>query len=113
MIVLVGELNPYGANRSVKRARKTAAAIAEAHPGAKTILLGRKVALGFAPKGGDHIPPLTIYWNYLTIPHPSGLNRQWHDSRVLPFVRGLLRDFAPDIPWGSLDNQKTEVVNGR
>lgn len=86
---------------SLPAARQEAAVIVARHERAKFILLGDKVARGFAVKGGERIPPLTIYWNYLTLPHPSGLNRQWQNPAVLPYVRELLAAFIPDIPWGS------------
>lgn len=38
----------------------------------------------------------------LYIPHPSGLNRQWHDTKLPGQIRSMLEDLAPDVPWGEL-----------
>jgi hypothetical protein len=74
------------------------------------VMLGRNVAKAFAPHIGAEIQPFTsrrvcaILPDRTTIvvslPHPSGLCREWKDPTSVPRARSLLHDVAPAIPWG-------------
>lgn len=140
-LVLVGELNPYGADPryalydepvhsaggrlrrkvlgvprrvyfgfhrynlcvgkfSAPRAREAAGRILQAHPETPIVMLGRKVAAAF---GCQSVPPYTRHGRLLSIPHPSGLCREWAKPDAVPRVRELLAEACPDIPFGSLE----------
>lgn len=37
------------------------------------------------------------------LPHPSGRSRVWNDQSAVVRARALLREVAPGVPWGELD----------
>lgn len=39
----------------------------------------------------------------VTLPHPSGLNREWNEPDARARARAVMRVVAPDVPWGELD----------
>lgn len=81
------------------------------------ILLGKQVKRAF----GLPAQPRTLverdFWHTVTtigptrriigIPHPSGRNPLWGDRANVERARLLLREVSPEIPWGSLDEEKS------
>jgi hypothetical protein len=39
----------------------------------------------------------------VSLPHPSGLCRVWHEPGAREKARAILRQLAPDVPWGEAD----------
>lgn len=62
------------------------------------VLLGRKVATAFGCGGMN---PFTIDGRWVLLPHPSGLCREWNVPGAYEKARDVLREAAPDVPWGS------------
>ena len=85
-------------------------------PWSVIVLLGAKVAKVFEAHVGALAPFTTghVYGAYgpdgqspkrfavVALPHPSGRNRIWNDPRRKFQAQILLRQFAPEIRWGSL-----------
>lgn len=95
----------------MKEARQQAYAVLRERPDATIIMFGRKVATAFSPLVGARTPPLECFEvrdRLMSLPHPSGLNRQWADPETLKAVRYLLTAHLPHIPWGSLDPKEEE-----
>lgn len=77
------------------------------------VLLGAKVRKVFEPMGakdtfayrevrlqlGDS-PTESKVFRLVSLPHPSGRNLVWNDRRMALKARELLREVAPDYPWG-------------
>ncbi len=82
-------------------------------PWSTLILLGQKVRSAFPSMqpdmfaaltdGGSDMPTRTI----VCLPHPSGRNPIWTDRANVERARSLLRKIIPEIPWGSLDEEKS------
>ena len=80
------------------------------------VMLGRKMAAAFgygaAPyTHGTRFGATPNHWprdrrvpiyELVSIPHPRGLNRRWHQPGSFERVRELMREVAPDVPWGTL-----------
>lgn len=87
---------------SAPAARARAARVVEERPESVIVMLGRRVAAAF---GRESMDAATRDGRFVAIPHPSGLNRAWNDRTLVPRVRALLDEVAPEIPWGSLDRE--------
>ncbi len=95
-----------GAKWSIVEARATAFEIMVRHNPGVIVLLGRKVASAF---GAGAVPSFTRFprldsriGEYIVLPHPSGLCREWHKPGAFEQARALLREAAPHIRWGEL-----------
>lgn len=68
----------------------------------RIVLLGAKAREAF--KGPE---PFILYNpgganSFLTLPHPSGLNRLWDVPGARERARSVMQLFAPEIPWGEI-----------
>lgn len=63
------------------------------------VLLGRKVATAF---GCGSMNPFTREGRWVLLPHPSGLCREWNVPGAYARAQDVLREAAPDVPWGEL-----------
>jgi hypothetical protein len=102
----LGRLNLCPRTWSAKEARLHAAVIRrEGRP--VVVLLGRKVADAF---GLHDVEPFSVRAEGVTtlvlLPHPSGLSRAWDEPEAVARARAILRDVAPAVPWGELDEPK-------
>jgi hypothetical protein len=77
------------------------------------VLLGRKVTETFekVALGGDPLvafstrtccPSMTL----VSLPHPSGRNAALWNHQATKRTREILRELAPEVPWGSADEQQ-------
>lgn len=85
-----------------------------AHPWRTVVCLGRKVTSCAEAAAGFEIPTWTwaplwseldtgdVHIAVVSIPHPSGLCREWNDPASVERARALLREVEPEVPWGSL-----------
>lgn len=68
---------------------------------ATCVLLGAKVRKAF---GGP--PPFTATVTgdnlLISLPHPSGLCREWNKPGAVLMARALLSAHLPDVPWGEI-----------
>lgn len=71
------------------------------------VMLGRKVADAFdydRPFFTHDVMPMTGgEMTLVSLPHPSGRNTVWNDKRLVDRARDIMRELAPDLPWGSAD----------
>lgn len=71
------------------------------------VMLGRKVADAFGydrPFFTHGIAPRTDGEMVLvSLPHPSGRNTCWNNGKLVLRAREILRELAPEVPWGSAD----------
>lgn len=74
------------------------------------VLLGRKVATTFEKVALEGRPLVAFStticcpgMRLVALPHPSGRNLVWNKPWAMPRARDLLREVAPEIPWGSTD----------
>lgn len=44
---------------------------------------------------------------FIALPHPSGRNQRAYDRANIERARSLLREVLPEIPWGTLDEEKS------
>jgi hypothetical protein len=72
------------------------------------VLLGRKVADAFAYERDfftHGIEPRTAMWTrpitLVSLPHPSGRVLLWNKPEMRHRAREILRELAPELPWGS------------
>lgn len=72
------------------------------------VLLGRKVAdaFGYEMDFFTHgIEPTTATWTrpvtLVSLPHPSGRVLLWNKPEARQRAREILRELAPELPWGS------------
>jgi len=74
------------------------------------VMLGRKVADAFGyekPFFTHDVATRTDGEMHLvSLPHPSGRNTVWNDGRLVTRAREILRELAPELPWGSIDAEK-------
>jgi hypothetical protein len=92
---------------SAPAARARAVAVLEHWPDATILMLGRKVATAFArAAGAPVVAPFTRDGRLVSIPHPSGLCRDWYAAGAVDRARMLLAEAHPEIPWGSLDTSE-------
>jgi hypothetical protein len=92
---------------SMKDARRRARDLLSPHVGWDVIVMfGRKVADAF-----DYTQPFFTHVSVprtggqtrlVSLPHPSGRNTVWNDARLIARAREILRELAPEIPWGSV-----------
>lgn len=66
------------------------------------VCLGVKVRRAFGAP-----PPFTSAEDFfgcrlVSLPHPSGLCRVWNEPGARDRARALLREVAPDVPWGEV-----------
>lgn len=85
------------------------------------VMLGRKVASAFRYRGAffsaqfprsapglQGRPEPTL----VSLPHPSGLCRLWHEPSAVQTARSLLRKVAHCVPWGEADPDDYDVPVG-
>lgn len=84
---------------SAPQARQGAQDLLARYPGVPFVLLGRKVAGAF---GRPDLGPFAMDGLLVSIPHPSGLCREWGQPGAVERARSLLREACPTIPWGEL-----------
>lgn len=92
---------------SMARARQRALELLDPQaPWHVMVLLGRKVAevfnIGLVPFT-SHVhfcPDRTLIY----IPHPSGRNPVYNQPWAPKRARALLREFAPEVPWGTAND---------
>lgn len=86
---------------SMKQARESVARLLRPETPGVVVMLGRKVATAF------NYTAEFFTWQHacpghtlVSIPHPSGLSRAWNDPAAGQRARAILREHAPDVPWG-------------
>jgi hypothetical protein len=84
---------------SMKVARVQADKLREA--GGVIVLLGSKVRAAFDGPEFFGVERFGDVYTLATLPHPSGLNRMWSAPGARERARALLREVAPEVPWGS------------
>jgi len=90
--------NPrWSAPLAARRAQVLLAAIGELWD--VIVLLGRKVATMFDYRRGFY----TYQGPLVSIPHPSGVSREWNDPDAAQVARMMLYQVAPAVPWGEAD----------
>ena len=74
------------------------------------VLLGRKVTETFEHVALDVVPLVPFAtrvccpgMTLVSLPHPSGRNLVWNQPQARERARQILREVAPEIPWGSTD----------
>lgn len=77
------------------------------------VLLGRKVAETFERVVLDGAPLVAFStrtccpgMTLVSLPHPSGRNLVWNQPWARTRAREILREVAPEVPWGSTDAQE-------
>lgn len=77
------------------------------------VLLGRKVAETFERIALDGVPLVAfstktccLGMTFVSLPHPSGRNLVWNQPWAPTRAREILREVAPEVPWGSIDAQE-------
>lgn len=77
------------------------------------VLLGRKVTETFEKVALDDAslvpfstraccPGMTL----VSLPHPSGRNTVWNNPKLRDRALEILRELAPELPWGSTDSEE-------
>src|SRR5262249_51930164 len=51
------------------------------------------------PAGLAVAPLNNVVFNIVFLPHPSGLNRAWHEPNAVARARAIMRTSVPDIQW--------------
>lgn len=97
-----------------EQARVRAADLLNTRPSEVLILLGRKVAEAF---GVADLPPFASKQiiggpRLVVLPHPSGLNRLWHESGTIQRARTAIGAACPDFPLGEAEVMATRPVEG-
>lgn len=77
------------------------------------VLLGRKVTESFEKVALDDVPLIAFSsrgccpgMTLVSLPHPSGRNAAMWSGTARNRARQLLRDLAPEVPWGSADAEE-------
>jgi hypothetical protein len=77
------------------------------------VLLGRKVTASFEKVALDDVPLVPFStrecrpgMTLVSLPHPSGRNTCWNDRKLWDRAREILRELAPELPWGSIDSEE-------
>jgi len=78
------------------------------------VLLGRKVAEVFEKVAPDAVPLVTFSIRtcaprvtLVSLPHPSGRNARLWTPKAQDHTRQILRELAPEVPWGSADTRES------
>ena len=104
---------------SKPRAKARALELLDPHaPWQVMVLLGRKVTETFervALDGEPLVPfafkPCSPGMTLISLPHPSGRNAAaWSAPNALVRTREILRELAPEVPWGSADADAAQEV---
>ena len=68
------------------------------------VALGRRVTMSFTqqPRPFERLPIISRGATIVSLPHPSGMCREWNDPRAALRARDLLRSVAPSVPWGTV-----------
>lgn len=72
------------------------------------VMLGRKVAKAFAHVFGTEVAPFTSLRHResgrvaISLPHPSGLCRDWYRAGAFDAARDVLIRYAHGVPWGTV-----------
>jgi len=77
------------------------------------VLLGRKVTETFEKVVLDDVP-LVVFstraccpgMTLVSLPHPSGRNAAMWNLKARDRARQILRELAPELPWGSIDAEE-------
>lgn len=96
---------------SMPRARERAHALLSEHaPWSVVVLLGAKVREAIGYEGAFFTYGTRYGWSpgdapsrpftLVSLPHPSGRNLVWNNPARCVDARMLLREVAPDVPWG-------------
>jgi len=92
------------------RARELLVTCDPVAPPSVLVLLGRKVteafeevALAGAPLAAFSTWTCCSGTILVSLPHPSGRNLVWNQPWARDRARQLLREVAPEVPWGSAD----------
>ena len=64
------------------------------------VMLGRKVADAFGYRDGFFSVRRDEVFTLVSLPHPSGLCREWNRPHAFQTARSLLQEACPDVPWG-------------
>lgn len=77
------------------------------------VLLGRKVTEVFEKVALEDVPlvafstrPCCPGMTLVSLPHPSGRNAALWNPKARDRARQILRDLAPELPWGSIDAEE-------
>ena len=76
------------------------------------VLLGRKVTEMFEKVALDDVPLVAFStrvcsgMTLISLPHPSGRNTIWNNPKMPARARAILRELAPELPWGSIDAEE-------
>lgn len=90
---------------SMKVARARAHELHQSAAGGVLVLLGAKVRDAFDGPDFFTVGRCLDGRTLVTLPHPSGLNRMWSEPGARERARALLREVAPEVPWGFADGQ--------
>lgn len=66
------------------------------------VCLGVKVRRAFAAPAPFVSAQDLFGCTLVSLPHPSGLCRAWNEPGARERARALLRQVAPDVPWGEV-----------
>lgn len=70
------------------------------------VMLGRKVADAFGYERPFFTRGEQRRFTLVSLPHPSGRSTIYNDSKIVDRTRQLLREVAPEVPWGSIDDDE-------
>jgi hypothetical protein len=82
-------------------------------PWSVIVLLGRKVADAFGYEGpffttSRSCDYATGHFTFVSLPHPSGRNAASWNPQARDRARQILREVAPEVPWGSVDGDAVQ-----
>jgi hypothetical protein len=79
------------------------------------LLLGRKVTETFEKVVLDDVPLVPFStracspgMSLVSLPHPSGRNARSWNPKLQERAREILRELAPELPWGSIGESGDE-----
>jgi hypothetical protein len=106
---------------SKEKAQKSALALLDpTAPWRVIVLLGRKVTETFEKAALDDVPLVTFAtrgccpgMTLVALPHPSGRNAGLWNPKACDRARQLLRELAPELPWGSEGGSDMTVQQSR
>jgi hypothetical protein len=80
------------------------------------VLLGRKVTESFQKVALEDVPLVAFStrvccpgMTLVSLPHPSGRNASQWNPKARARVREIMREVAPELPWGSADDTAKSV----